>query len=58
MQFMGHTKVRKDLDAESREADESRDRGLDKQEVASDLTMNASDPPSTNMGGADKEMTP
>ncbi|GGO30798.1 M-like protein [Deinococcus humi] len=62
LQFMGHTDVREELDAEvkaeSRETDDYRERGMDKQDVASDLSMDASDPPSTNMGDADEEMTP
>lgn len=62
LQFMGHTDVREELDAEvqaeSHESDEYRERGMDKQDVAVAQTMDASDPPSTNMGDADEEMTP
>ena len=62
LQFMGHTNEREELDAEvqaeSREADHYRERGMDKQDVAVAQTMDASDPPSTNMGDRDEEMTP
>jgi hypothetical protein len=62
LQFMGHTDVRQELDAEvkaeSHESGEYRERGMDRQDVAVVQTMDASDPPSTNMGNTDDEMTP
>lgn len=62
LQFMGHTDPSEELEAEveaqSREAGEYRERGMDKQDVALAGTMDGSDPPSTNMGDADEEMTP
>lgn len=62
LQFMGHTDERAELDAEvkaeSHEADSYEERGMDKQDVASAQSMDGSDPPSTNMGDADEEMTP
>ncbi|CAM3253412.1 M-like protein [Deinococcus saxicola] len=62
LQFMGKTDERKELDAqvkaESHEAGEYRERGMDKQDVALAQTMDGSDPPSTNMGDADEDITP
>ncbi|MDV6375710.1 M-like protein [Deinococcus arenicola] len=65
LQFMGHVDPNEELEeldakvkAESREADSYKERGMDKQDVASAQSMDGSDPPSTNMGDADEEMTP
>lgn len=65
LQFMGHVDAQEELEeldaevrAESREAGAYRERGMDKQDVAVAQTMDASDPPSTNMGDADEEITP
>ncbi|CAM3949532.1 hypothetical protein [Deinococcus marmoris] len=62
LQFMGHTdpgaELEAEVEAQSREAGEYRERGMDKQDVALAGTMDGSDPPSTNMGDADEEMTP
>ncbi|GGL83316.1 hypothetical protein GCM10010840_21340 [Deinococcus aerolatus] len=62
LQFMGHVDEREELEAEveaeSREAGEFRERGMDKQDVAVAQTMDGSDPPSTNMGDTDEKTTP
>ncbi|QFP77160.1 M-like protein [Deinococcus sp. AJ005] len=62
LQFMGKTDVREELDAEvkaeSHEAGDYKERGMDKQDVAVAQTMDGSDPPSTNMGDADEDITP
>ena len=54
LQFMGRTDQERELDAaveaESKSAGEFQERGLDKQDEAVVETMDASDPPSTNMG--------
>ncbi|MFK7601457.1 M-like protein [Deinococcus sp. SM5_A1] len=64
LQFMGHVDPQEELEeldaevkAESREADSYKERGMDKQDVAVAQTMDASDPPSTNMGDADEDIT-
>ncbi len=58
---MGHVDEREELEAEveaeSREAGEFRERGMDKRDVAVAQTMDGSDPPSTNMGDTDEETT-
>ncbi|GAA0521058.1 M-like protein [Deinococcus depolymerans] len=57
LQFMGHADEQKELaaavDAESKAPGEYVERGMDKQDVASAQSMDASDPPSTNMGEQD-----
>lgn len=65
LQFMGHVDREEELEeldtkvrAESREAGQYKERGMDKQDVALAGTMDGSDPPSTNMGDADKDSTP
>ncbi len=62
LQFMGRVDWRAELDAridaESSEAGAYRKRGMDEHDVALKGTMDASDPPSTNMGDTDGEMTP
>ncbi|GAA5533182.1 M-like protein [Deinococcus aluminii] len=54
LQFMGrtdeHRDALKDARAEARNADEYRERGLNKQDVASEGSMIASDPASTKPG--------
>lgn len=54
LQFMGRTDQQQELDAtveaESKAPGEFQQRGLDKQDEAVVETMDASDPPSTNMG--------
>ena len=57
LQFMGKPDEQKELEAaveaESRAPGEYQERGMDKQDVASAQSMDASDPPSTNMGDED-----
>lgn len=59
LQFMGRTDQQEELDAtveaESKAPGEYRERGMDKQDVAVAQSMDASDPPSTNMGDADQD---
>jgi hypothetical protein len=59
LQFMGRHSAREEIDAEvkagSHESGEYREHGMDKQDVAVEQTMDASDPPSTNMGDADRK---
>lgn len=56
LQFMGRTdkqaeaEIDATVEAESRAPGEYQERGMDKQDVAVAQTMDASDPPSTNMG--------
>ena len=61
LQFMGRTDERrdalKDARAEARNADEYEERGLDKQDVASQGSMIASDPASTIPGEETSEDT-
>lgn len=61
LQFMGHVDEREELEArveaESSEAGAYKTRGLDEHDVALRGTMVASDPPSTNMGEADEDLT-
>lgn len=62
LQFMGRVDRRAELaarvEAESSEAGAYKQRGMDEHDVALKGTMDASDPPSTNMGDPDGEMTP
>ena len=57
LQFMGKTDEQKEIeaavDAESKAPGQYAERGMDKQDVASAQSMDASDPPSTNMGTED-----
>ncbi|GGM15471.1 M-like protein [Deinococcus aerophilus] len=59
LQFMGRHSAREEIDAEvkasSHESGEYREHGMDKQDVAVEETMDASDPPSTNMGDANRK---
>ncbi|MBB6018706.1 M-like protein [Deinococcus radiopugnans] len=61
LQFMGRVNARAELaarvEAESSAAGAYKKRGMDEHDVALKGTMDASDPPSTNMGDADEEMT-
>lgn len=61
LQFMGRTDERRDAlkeaRAEARNADEFEERGLDKQDVASQGSMITSDPASTNPGDETSEST-
>ncbi|GGS24642.1 M-like protein [Deinococcus knuensis] len=54
LQFMGKEDTAEEIDAEvnaeSREAGAYRERGMDKHDVESAQSMDASDPPSSNMG--------
>lgn len=62
LQFMGHVDEREELaarvEAESSKAGAYKQRGMDEHDVALKGTMDASDPPSTNMGEADEEKAP
>ncbi len=57
LQFMGRSNPEAEIDAavdaENKAASDYRKEGLDKQDVAMTQTMDASDPPSTNMGDKD-----
>ncbi|WP_291427872.1 M-like protein [Deinococcus sp.] len=57
LQFMGKTDEQKELEVavetQSRAPGEFQERGMDKQDVALAQSMDASDPPSTNMGDED-----
>ncbi|GGK92762.1 M-like protein [Deinococcus radiotolerans] len=59
LQFMGKPNPEAELNAavhaENKAPSEYRREGLDKQDVAMTQSMDASDPPSTNMGDADKD---
>ncbi|THF87973.1 M-like protein [Deinococcus sp. KSM4-11] len=59
LQFMGRTDQQGELDAtvdaESKAPGEYKERGMDKQDVAVAQSMDASDPPSTNMGEDDAD---
>ena len=61
LQFMGrtdeHRDALKDARAEARNADEYEERGLDKQDVASQGSMITSDPASTNPGDETSQST-
>lgn len=54
LQFMGkpnpEAEIDAAVDAENKAASDYRKEGLDKQDVAMTQSMDASDPPSTNMG--------
>ncbi|GGN34040.1 M-like protein [Deinococcus daejeonensis] len=57
LQFMGRSNPEAEIDAavdaENKAPSDYRREGLDKQDVAMTQTMDASDPPSTNMGDKD-----
>ncbi|ALW89245.1 M-like protein [Deinococcus arenae] len=57
LQFMGRSNPEAEIDAavdaENKAPSEYRKEGLDKQDVAMTQSMDASDPPSTNMGDSD-----
>ncbi|BBN95270.1 MULTISPECIES: hypothetical protein [Deinococcus] len=57
LQFMGRSNPEAEIDAavdaENKAPSDYRKEGLDKQDVAMTQTMDASDPPSTNMGDKD-----
>lgn len=59
LQFMGETNEKRDLNAtikaESKAAAMADKDGVDKVDVTSAQSMDASDPPSTNMGDADAD---
>ncbi|MDR6216667.1 M-like protein [Deinococcus soli (ex Cha et al. 2016)] len=58
LQFMGRSNPEAEIDAavdaENKAPSDYRKEGLDKQDVAMTQTMDASDPPSTNMGDAEQ----
>ncbi len=57
LQFMGRSNPEAEIDAavdaENKAPSDYRREGLDKQDVAMTQTMDASDPPSTNMGDSE-----
>lgn len=57
LQFMGRSNPEAEIDAavdaENKAPSDYRKEGLDKQDVAMTQTMDASDPPSTNMGDSE-----
>lgn len=59
LQFMGQTDEKRDLNAtvkaEAKTAAMADKEGVDKVDVTSAQSMDASDPPSTNMGDADRD---
>lgn len=58
LQFMGRSNPEAEIDAavdaENKAPSDYRKEGLDKQDVAMTQTMDASDPPSTNMGDTEQ----
>ncbi|AKH16252.1 hypothetical protein [Deinococcus soli (ex Cha et al. 2016)] len=58
LQFMGRSNPEAEIDAavdaENKAPNDYRKEGLDKQDVAMTQTMDASDPPSTNMGDTEQ----
>ncbi|MBZ9749573.1 M-like protein [Deinococcus sp. HMF7604] len=59
LQFMGRqnpeAQIDAAVDAENKSPAEYRREGLDKQDIAMTQSMDASDPPSTNMGDSDSQ---